>query len=287
MKATKCRKGERNFHQVWRNGIAARGVGGETLCYFLPKQDTALVVIVKERDSIIHSLRRLLLFTQESAGSWGCSAPSGTAGRFEFTTSEGLRSEACCACKLAPWKFSAWQPVAPWFEQSQIRFARQRWRKHRFNYIKRHFNSDLKLLWMFTLLLCNKQRFGYSKLLIFWSTNFWISEIRSFPPLLIEKKNLFFMLLQLSHWTNIDVVLHFWHFQVFESSLSWDLLWIVGSFARSLENPPFFYSPDPPGLSPGPGLQQHTFLKRVLQMGTAQCFLVASETVQRQTVGRL
>lgn len=99
MKATKCRKGECNFHQVWLNEIAVRGVGGETLCYFLPKQDTALVVIVKERDSIIHLLCRFLLFTQESAELWGCSAPSGTAGntstacgRFEFTPSERLRS---------------------------------------------------------------------------------------------------------------------------------------------------------------------------------------------------
>lgn len=99
MKATKCRKGECNFHQVWLNEIAVRGVGGETLCYFLPKQDTALVVIVKERDSIIHLLCRFLLFTQESAELWGCSAPGGTAGntstacgRFEFTPSERLRS---------------------------------------------------------------------------------------------------------------------------------------------------------------------------------------------------
>lgn len=49
------------FHQVWLNEIA-RG-RKKTLCYFLPKQDTALVVIVKERDPIIHLSSGILVFT--------------------------------------------------------------------------------------------------------------------------------------------------------------------------------------------------------------------------------
>lgn len=71
------------------------------------------------------------------------------------------------------------------------------------------------------------------------------------------------------------------------SASSRDPLWIVRSFHSLWRSLCFLYSPDPPCFSPGSGLQQHTSLKRVLQMRTAQRFLVASETIQRQTVGRL
>lgn len=146
MKATKCRKGERNFHQVWPNEIAVEGVGGETLCYFLPKQDTALVVIVKERGSIIHLLCGVLLFTQESAELWGRSAPRGTAGN--TSTASGSLNLLhlngcdlkprfhCRACQLAPRNFQ---------RGSQFRIGLRSLSRGDGNHINRHFHLGLQI----------------------------------------------------------------------------------------------------------------------------------------------
>lgn len=173
----------------------------------------------------------------------------------------------CRACKLAPWNFFS---VAA---SLTLVWAHS----HSFCKAEVMVNTESTLdtlihIWSFDK--CSHDPFAISKIWFgfFWGSVFWSTDfVRGLqkwevPAPVIDNKCIF-RFLRLSWLINVDVVLHFWHFQVFESSrwqrplqrpaLDRQIL------PRSLENPfVFFIPPTHPASSPAPGCN-NTLLSNV------------------------